>query len=45
MKITIVCSKCGKEPEKDKEKSNQNWTVFDSKCKHCGGRLKPKLNE
>lgn len=38
--IRIVCSKCGKEPEKDEKRSNENWAVFENKpCAYCGGKL------
>lgn len=40
-KVKFICSKCGKEPKKNEEKSNENWTVFDNKpCEFCGGKLK-----
>jgi DNA-directed RNA polymerase subunit RPC12/RpoP len=39
--IKYVCEKCGKEPEPNKEMSNENWKVFDNKpCAHCGGNIK-----
>jgi len=39
--IIMICSKCGKEPEINKEMSNENWRVVDNKpCKYCGGKLK-----
>lgn len=42
--IIMICSKCGKEPEINKEMSNENWKVVDNKpCKYCGGELKIKL--
>lgn len=42
--IKFVCEKCGKEPEKDIEKSNDNWAVFDYKpCMYCGGKLGIKV--
>lgn len=38
-KIKLVCDKCGKEPNFDKDKSNKNWKVYTtSKCK-CGGEF------
>ncbi len=44
IEITYVCEKCGKEPEVNKEKSNNNWKAFDNKpCIHCGGKLEIKL--
>lgn len=43
-RMTVVCSKCGKEPEKDKEKSNSNWTIIDVKaCRFCGEQITFKL--
>lgn len=39
--IIMICSKCGKEPDINKEMSNENWRVVDNKpCKYCGGKLK-----
>lgn len=40
MEIEVKCSKCGKEPEKDK-KSNNNWKIYNlnKPCKFCGGKL------
>lgn len=39
MDIKFVCSKCGKPPEEDKEKSNKNWKVFKSECSDCGSKV------
>ena len=39
MDIKLVCKKCGKEPKPDKERSNENWNVYPTKCE-CGGELK-----
>jgi hypothetical protein len=42
--VKFVCKKCGKEPEKDKGKSNENWAVFENKpCAYCGGELTIEL--
>jgi len=39
--IKFVCSDCGKEAEKDKKQSNENWNVFPNvPCKYCGGKMK-----
>lgn len=46
MKIRVVCSKCGKEPERNEAMSNQNWSVIDNKpCIYCGGTLKMDFGE
>ena len=39
--LTFHCDKCNSEPEIDKEKSNNNWTVYktNKKCV-CGGVFK-----
>lgn len=39
-----VCNKCGKSAPIDKEKSNENWIVYNVKepCE-CGGRFVPKI--
>ena len=32
------CNRCGKRPEKNDEKSNENWSVYNCKQKcPCGG--------
>lgn len=39
-KIEMKCEKCGKAQEKDADKSNKNWNVFDSKQRcECGGKF------
>ena len=39
-KIEFKCEKCGKPQPKNKEKSNKNWSVFDSKKEcACGGKF------
>ena len=35
----MYCDKCGKTPNTDKNKSTDNWTVFNLDCE-CGGRIK-----
>lgn len=42
--VKMICEKCGKEGEIDKEKSNPNWNVYKTKCK-CGGRVSPQVME
>ena len=43
--IKFVCSSCGKEPEINKNMSNENWTVVDNKpCVYCGGKLTIKFD-
>lgn len=39
-KIEMKCEKCGKPQRKDAEKSNDNWSVFNSnqRCE-CGGKF------
>lgn len=37
--INPVCEKCGKTPEINKELSNENWSVFDTACTDCGGKV------
>lgn len=43
-RIILQCDKCGKEPEIDEEKSNENWKVYkeNKKCE-CGGVFKFKF--
>lgn len=38
--IKSICSNCGKPQPINKEKSNQNWNVYDcnQKCE-CGGKF------
>jgi len=38
-KIEMKCEKCGKSPEIDEEKSNENWTVYKMDCE-CGGKIR-----
>lgn len=40
----VVCNKCGKSAPIDKEKSNENWTVYKTNepCE-CGGKFVPKI--
>ena len=40
----MICKKCGKKAEIDKEKSNENWTVYKTKCA-CGGKIIFKPNK
>ena len=38
--LKLQCKDCEKEPEKNEEMSNKNWTVIDNKpCVYCGGKL------
>lgn len=39
-KIELKCENCGKPQQKNEEKSNENWSVFDcnQKCE-CGGKF------
>ncbi len=39
----MICEKCGYEPKSNKEKSNKNWEVYDTKCPECGGKICPKV--
>ena len=39
----MVCKDCGQEATIDKEKSNENWTVYKNKCDECGGQITTKL--
>ena len=41
--MKLVCEKCGKEAEVDKERSNENWTVYKTKCE-CGGKITMKFD-
>lgn len=41
--IIFVCKKCGKEAGKNEKDSNENWEVYNNKCKYCGGELKVVL--
>lgn len=42
-KIKMICKECGEHAAVDKEKSNDNWTVYETKCNKCGGQIIPKL--
>ncbi|WP_277603134.1 hypothetical protein [Brevibacillus sp. SYP-B805] len=39
MDVKMACEKCGAEPEKNEEKSNENWSVYGLTCS-CGGRVR-----
>lgn len=40
-KVELKCEKCGSKPPVFKEKSNENWTAYDtSKNCPCGGHYK-----
>lgn len=41
--IKMVCDKCGKDMPIDTEQSNENWTVYKTKCP-CGGSAKIKMD-
>lgn len=44
-KIKFICEKCGKKPNENKDKSNENWKVYDNKpCEYCGGKLTMKIS-
>lgn len=38
--IKLICPKCGKTPEKDERRSNENWSVIPAICPDCDVRLK-----
>jgi len=42
--ITLTCPKCGKTPDKDEKKSNENWSVIPAKCPDCNVQLKISVN-
>lgn len=37
--MEFYCKKCNLPAEEDKEKSNENWKVFKTKCPKCGRRV------
>lgn len=43
--LEMLCDKCGKPQTINKEKSNQNWDVYDTNvtCK-CGGKFVMHIN-
>ncbi|GAA0491242.1 hypothetical protein GCM10008986_16660 [Salinibacillus aidingensis] len=43
MNIINVCKDCGELAEVNEEKSNENWIVYDTECKHCGGKVEMKF--
>lgn len=44
-RMEMKCDKCGNPQSKNKEKSNENWNVFDcnQKC-GCGGKFVMYIN-
>lgn len=45
MDLDFKCESCGKKQEKNKDKSNENWEVFDVVPCECGGTFKPVLRD
>jgi Zn finger protein HypA/HybF involved in hydrogenase expression len=45
IEFEVKCESCGCEPEQDKNKSTENWTVFSTTCPKCGGRVKMSIKE
>jgi len=45
LKPEIKCDKCGKLQERDKDKSNKNWSSYTTgkKCE-CGGEFKLSID-
>ncbi|MFP7199701.1 hypothetical protein SFC08_01890 [Lysinibacillus halotolerans] len=43
MEYKIICEKCKRPAEVDKSKSNDDRTVYKSKCT-CGGTIKPMID-
>lgn len=43
--IVVCCSDCGEVAPLDKEKTTDNWKVYDSKspCIKCGGKIDIKF--
>lgn len=39
IEIDFKCSECGEKQEQNKDKSNENWKIFDMKCPKCGGKI------
>lgn len=38
MKFESRCTECDELATVDREKSNENWTVYKTTCEKCGGR-------
>lgn len=43
--VKTVCEECGKEAKVNKDLSAENWNVYDTKCKECGGKIVMTLYE
>jgi len=45
-KIYLACENCGFRPDENKDKSTENWKVYDAQtpCPKCGGEIKIQLN-
>lgn len=41
--IKLICNRCGKEQESNKEKSDKNWTCYGDENCDCGGEFKFKI--
>jgi predicted RNA-binding Zn-ribbon protein involved in translation (DUF1610 family) len=45
-KVWYGCGNCGYKPEPDKDKSNENWNVYNNQpCPSCGEKMSVHLGE
>lgn len=45
LKIEHKCEKCGKPQQRNEEKSNENWDVYDrNQTCECGGKFVTYMN-
>ena len=43
MEIRFVCKECNELVQEKKEESTENWKVYETVCKKCGGQIAPKI--
>ncbi len=42
--VKFECIECGHAPEPSKEKSTENWNVYETKCPECGGKVEMNID-
>lgn len=45
MELIHLCKDCGEPAEVNEELSNENWKVYDTKCRKCGGKIEIKIKQ
>jgi transcription elongation factor Elf1 len=45
IEVKFWCPKCKIEAPIDKEKSNENWTIYKTVCDKCGGKTEMAIKD